>query len=186
MSNVTVPPDQWTELVPETYEDDYSFVIRDAPVYISVGDEPARPVAGLPLQDGVIQSGEIDRGDAIYARSQVDTAASIRVVPGIRIDGSNERAVTVSANVQTDSYPRGDSFDTSSYPVTIDPPETVQEVLLSIVNAELAVTITTTDGDTIVLPINSKSTIDSYDMDKVEITDPNNSGSRVAGGWAGK
>jgi hypothetical protein len=182
----TVPPDEWVELIPETLEDDYSIIVEDAPVYLSPGDEPARPVAGLPLQDGAIQSGVLDRGVALWGRSQVDTAASVRVVPNIRIDGSNERAVSVSTNVKTGSYPRGDDFDTTSYPVEIAPEETIQQLLLSIVGGEIAVDVTTTDGDVITLPVDGKATIDSYDMDEITINDPNGATPRVAGGWAGE
>jgi hypothetical protein len=182
----TVPGDEWVELIPETLEDDYSIIVKDAPVYLAPGDEPAVPVKGLPIQSGAIQSGELDRGIALWGRSQVDTPASVRVVPNIRIDGSNERAVTVSANVKTGSYPRGASFDTSTYPVTISPGETIQQLLLSIVGAEIAVEVTTTDGDVITLPVNSSAVIDSYDVESIQIQDPNNSGARVAGSWAGE
>jgi hypothetical protein len=107
-------------------------------------------------------------------------------VPNIRIDGSNERAVSVSTNVKTGSYPRGDDFDTSTYPVTISPGETIQQLLLSIVGAEIAVEVTTTDGDVITLPVDSKTVLDSYDMDAITIKDPNNNTARVAGSWAGE
>lgn len=186
MPEKTVPPDEWVELIPATLEDDYSIIVKDAPVYLSPGDEPARPVAGLPLQDGAIQSGVLDRGVALWGRSQVDTPANVRVVPNIRIDGSNERAVSVSTNVKTGSYPRGDGFDTSTYPVNIAPDETIQQLLLSIVGGEIAVEITTTDGDVVTLPVNGKSTIDSYDMQEITIQDPNGTTPRVAGGWAGQ
>lgn len=186
MPERTVPGDEWVELIPETLEDDYSIIVKDAPVYLAPGDEPAVPVRGLPIQAGAIQSGELDRGVALWGRSQVDTPASVRVVPNIRIDGSNERAVTVSTNVKTGSYPRGASFDTSTYPVTISPGETIQQLLLSIVGAEIAVEVTTTDGDVITLPVDSKTVLDSYDMDSITIKDPNNNTARVAGSWAGE
>jgi hypothetical protein len=183
-----VPSDEWTELVPSTMEDDYSVVVEDAPIYLYPGDKPAQPVAGLPLRAGAIQSGELDRGVALWGRSQTDVDASVRVVPNIRIDGSNERAVTVSTSVQTDTYDRGDDFDTGagdSYPVTIDPDETVQHVLLSIVGGEVNVEVTTTDGDVVTIPVDGKATIDSYSAEKVVINDGGTT-PRVAGGWAGE
>jgi hypothetical protein len=186
MPEQNVPGDEWVELVPSTLEDDYSVVVDDAPIYLYPGDKPARPVAGLPLRAGAIQSGELDRGVALWGRSQTDVDASVRVVPNIRIDGSNERAVTVSTSVQTDTYDRGDNFDTTNYPVTINPDETVQHVLLSIVDAEVAVKVTTTDGDVVTIPVDGKATIDSFSAEQVEIQDPNNNGARVAGGWAGE
>ena len=189
MGEKSVPGDEWVELVPSTLEDDYSVVVEDAPIYLYPGDKPARPVAGLPLRAGAIQSGELDRGVALWGRSQSDVDASVRVVPNIRIDGSNERAVTVSTSVQTDTYDRGADFDTGagdSYPITIDPVETVQHVLLSIVDGEVDVEVTTTDGDVVTIPVDTRSTVDSYSAEQVVISDPSGSAPRVAGGWAGE
>jgi len=183
----SVPSDEWVDLVPETLEDDYSVVVEDtAPIYVYPGDKPARPVAGLPLRAGSIQSGKLDRGVALWGRSQTDVDGSARVVPNIRIDGSNERAVSVSTSVQTDTYARGDSFDGVAFPYTIDPAETVQQVLLSIVGAEIAVEVTTTDGDVVSIPVDTKTTLDSYSAEKVVLRDPNNNTPRVAGAWAGE
>lgn len=189
MGSKTVPGDEWIELVPSTFEDDYSVVIEDAPIYLYPGDKPAQPVAGLPLRDGAIQSGEVDRGVALWGRSQTDVDATVRVVPNIRIDGSNERAVTVSTSVQSNTYDRGASFDTGagdSYPINIAPSETVEQVLLSIVGGEVDVELTTTDGDVVTIPVDAKATIDSYSCDSVDIKDPSGSAPRVAGGWAGE
>jgi len=189
MPSRTVPSDEWVELVPSTLEDDYSVVVEDAPIYLYPGDKPAQPVAGLPLRAGAIQSGKLDRGVALWGRSQTDVAASVRVVPNIRIDGSNERAVTVSTSVQTDTYDRGGEFDTGaadSYPVTIDPAETVQHVLLSIVGGEVEVEVTTEDGDVVTIPVDTRNTIDSYAAESVTISDPSGSAPRIAGGWAGE
>lgn len=189
MAAKNVPGDEWVELVPETLEDDYSVVVEDAPIYLYPGDKPARPVAGLPLRDGAIQSGELDRGVALWGRSQTDVAASVRVVPNIRIDGSNERAVSVSTSVQTDTYDRGDEFDTGAgdtFPVSFSPAETIQQVLLSIVDSEVTVELTTTDGDVVAIPVDGKATIDSYSCESVEIQDTQGTAPRVAGGWAGE
>jgi hypothetical protein len=108
------------------------------------------------------------------------------VVPNIRIDGSNERAVTVQTAVQTDTYERGDDFDTSTFPIDLSPAETIQHVLLSIVENEVEVKLTTTDGDIVTIPVNSKSVIDSYSADEVLILDPAGNKPRIAGGWAGE
>lgn len=186
MPSRNVPGDEWVELVPSTLEDDYSVVVEDAPIYLYPGDKPARPVAGLPLRAGAIQSGQLDRGVALWGRSQTDVDASVRVVPNIRIDGSNERAVTVSTSVQTDTYDRGDEFDTSTYPITLDPDETIQQVLLSIVNTEVDVEITTIDGNVVTVPFDTRSTITSYSAEKVVIKNPADATARTAGGWAGE
>jgi hypothetical protein len=181
----SIPGDEWIELVPSTLEDDYSVVVEDAPIYLYPGDKPARPVAGLPLREGAIQSGQLDRGVALWGRSQTDVAASVRVVPNIRIDGSNERAVTVQTAVQTDTYSRGGDFDGPAFPYTIDPDETIEHLLLSIVDGEVAVELTTADGDIVTIPVDGKATIDSYSAEKVVIKD-GGSNPRIAGGWAGE
>jgi len=184
--NKNVPDDEWTELVPSSAENDYSIVVEEKPIYLFVGDRPAQPVAGLPLREGAIYSLNVDRFEGLYGRSQTDLAATVRVVPNLRIEGSNERAVSVSTTVDSDKYDRGDDFDTSSYPVTLDPPEQIKELLLPIVQAEILVEITTVDGDIVEIPVDGKSTIDSYLADKVVLRDPKNNGTRVAGGWAGE
>jgi hypothetical protein len=182
-----VPGDEWVELVPSTLEDDYSVVVEDAPIYLYPGDKPARPVAGLPIRAGAIQSGQLDRGVALWGRSQTDVSASVRVVPNIRIDGSNERAVSVSTSVKTDTYDRGDDFDTAAdgYPIDLSPAETIQHLLLSIVGGEVDVELTTTEGDIVTIPVDGKASIDSYSVESVSISDPGSS-PRIAGGWAGE
>lgn len=187
MPSRSVPSDEWVELVPETLEDDYSVVVEDvAPIYVHPGSKPAQPVAGLPLRAGSIQSGKLDRGVALWGRSQTDVDGSARVVPNIRIDGSNERAVSVSTSVQTDTYSRGDSFDGPALPYTINPTETVEQLLLSIVGAEIDVEVTTVDGDVVTIPVDTKTTLDSYSAETVVLRDPGGNAPRVAGGWAGE
>lgn len=187
MGSKTVTGDEWTELVPSTLEDDYSVVVEDAPIYLYPGEKPSRPVAGLPLRAGAIQSGQLDRGVALWGRSQTDVDATVRVVPNIRIDGSNERAVSVTTSVQTDTYDRGGEFDTETdgYPVNLSPAETIQHLLLSIVEGEVNVELTTVDGDIVTIPVDGKSTIDSYSVESVSISDPGTA-PRIAGGWAGE
>jgi hypothetical protein len=189
MGSRNVPGDEWVELVPSNFEDDYSVVVEDAPIYLYPGDKPAQPVAGLPLRAGAIQSGQVDRGVALWGRSQTDVDASVRVVPNIRIDGSNERAVTVSTSVQTDTYDRGDDFDTGgsdSFPIELNPDETIQHVLLSIVEGEVAVEGTTTDGDVVTIPVDTRNTIDSYSFESVTISDTSGSAPRIGGAWSGE
>jgi len=188
VSQENVPGDEWVELVPSTFEDDYSIVVEDAPIFLYPGDKPARPTAGLPLRAGAIQSGQVDRGVALWGRSQTDVTASVRVVPNIRIDGSNERAVTVQTSVRTDTFDRGDDFDTGgsdTYPITLDPDETIEHMLFPILEGEVSVELTTTDGDVVTLPLNGPGTIDSFSCESVTIKD-GGSTPRAAGGWAGE
>lgn len=187
MSGKNVPGDEWIEVVGASLEDDYTVVVENAPIYLAVGDEPDKAIAGLPLRKDAMRSAEIDRGDRVYARSQTDVAATVRVVPGVRLEGSNERAVTVQAAVNT--YDRGESFDTGgsdSFPLEFSPDEDIEQVLLSIVGDEVNVELTTVDGNIVNIPVDGKATIDSYTANSVTITDTNGTTPRIAGGWAGE
>jgi len=100
---------------------------------------------------------------------------------------TNQKAIRETKS-KTAGYPNGGSFDTSataSYPITIDPAETVQQVLLPIVGGEVDVEVTTTDGDVVTIPVDGKAAIDSYSAEKVVIYDGGTT-PRVAGGWAGE
>lgn len=187
MPSKNVPHDEWIELVGEDLEDDYSVVVDgDEPIYLKPGSKPHQATAGLPIKDGVIFSAEIDRGEAVWARAQNDTDGSARAVPGIRIDGANERAVSVQASVSPDTYPSGASFDKTTYPISLSPSETIHVIELSIVNTEVDVEISTTGGDTVTIPVDTKSSITSYKADSVTIKNPNDATKRTAGGWAGE
>jgi len=186
----TVPGDDWFELVGSSLEDDYTFVVGDrAPIYLAVGDRPTGPVDGIPIGTGAMYSAEINRGDEVWVRSQTDKPASVRAVPGIRVDSSTERAVTVQASLRANTYDRGGDFDTGdadTFPISINPEERVEQVLLPIVEGEVDVELTTVDGDVVTLPVAKEAAIDSYSCNSVQITDPSGSAPRVAGGWAGE
>lgn len=87
------------------------------------------------------------------------------------------------------SYPNGASFDTTSgdsFPITINPTENIEEVLLSIVGTEVDLELSTIGGDTVTVPIDSKSAVDSYSATSIEIKNPSDSTQRIAGSWAGE
>lgn len=105
MAQTQVPGDQWVELIPETLEDDYTLSVEGAPVYVSPGDKPARPVAGIEIKEGATHSGELDRGVALWGRSQLSTPAQVRVVPNLRLN-STQRTVDVFTTVETQSFNR--------------------------------------------------------------------------------
>jgi hypothetical protein len=185
MGKKDVPSDEWVQLIAPSFEQDYTIVIEDTPIYVYPGDQPARPVAGIPFGQESKLSGQLDSGIALWGRSQTDTDASVRVVPNLRIEETTERNVTFSAMVETDTYERGDDFDSTTYPINVDPEETIHEIFLSIVNTEVDVEITTTEGDVVTLPVAGESVINSFTIDSFTIDNPNSAGERTAGGWAG-
>jgi hypothetical protein len=101
----SIPPDDWVELIPESLEDDYTIQIEDAPVYLSPGDEPARPVEGIEVAQDSKQSGQLDRGTALWARAVHTTPATARVVPSLQLK-STERNVEVFNSVETNTAQR--------------------------------------------------------------------------------
>jgi len=90
--------------------------------------------------------------------------------------------------VDTNHYDAGDAGDEdgSSYPYTIDPAETIKEFAFAIVGAEIAAKITTTGGDTFTVPVASPTVVDRWDIDSVELQDPNGNAARIAWWWAGE
>jgi hypothetical protein len=104
------------------------------------------------------------------------------------VRGSGGQPIQTSAigSIDTNDYPEGDSGDGSTFPVIINPPETIKELAFAIVSAEVSATITTVSGTTFDIPVASPVVVDRWDIDEVEITDPNNNTPRVAWWWAGE
>jgi len=101
---------------------------------------------------------------------------------------TNQKAIRETKS-KTAGYPNGGSFDTSaasSYPIDINPAETIQHILLPIVNTGVDLELTTTGGDVLTIPVETKSSIDSYAVDRAVIKNPTDATKRVAGGWAGE
>lgn len=118
----------------------------------------------------------------------IDTSTDVEQLQSVETP-SGSRSQPANADLQRESargFSRGDSFDTASYPVSVTPDATISDILLPVVTSEIAVTLTLTSGDTVTIPVTGPATIDSYRVSSFEITDPNNTGSRVAGSWAGE
>lgn len=103
------------------------------------------------------------------------------------VTGGTGRPVSTSAEgtVETDNYPTGDAFDLSggSLPVTIDPPATMQEIVITASGDDTVLRITTTGGATFDLPLNGGTgTFDKWSIDILEVR----GSADVAGGWAGE
>jgi len=107
----------------------------------------------------------------------------------VEIDGdlsSISRLKTIEDVISSNSFPFGGAGDGSSYPVTIDPAETIRELALPIVAAEVSVEITTTGGSTFAVPVASPTVLDRWAIASAEIQDPNNNAARTAYWWAGE
>jgi len=93
-----------------------------------------------------------------------------------------------SGPLDTNHYDAGDAGDEdgSAFPYTIDPSETIKEFAFAIVGAEIAAKITTTGGDVFTVPIASPTVVDRWDIDSVELQDPNGNAARIAWWWAGE
>jgi hypothetical protein len=106
------------------------------------------------------------------------------------VRGSNATPVSVSqrGSIDTNDYPEGDGSDEdgSAYPYTINPAEVIKEVGFPIVESEIVATITTTSGTSFDVVVASPTTWDRWDIDQIELTDPNGSGGRIAYWWAGE
>lgn len=93
-----------------------------------------------------------------------------------------------SGVMETDNYPNGAAFDNdgSAYPYSLNPAETIQE--LNITSAgDIVARITTTGGDTFDLALaGTTASFDKWEIDSIEFRDPNATGARIAGGWAGE
>lgn len=108
------------------------------------------------------------------------------------IRGSSAEPVGVSqtGSIETNDYDHGSEFDvegTGAYPHTINPAETIDELLIMTSGTKIVASITTTGGDVIDLPlVGGEGSIDSYNIDEVTLKDPDGTGDRTAGGWAGE
>lgn len=93
-----------------------------------------------------------------------------------------------SGVIETDNYPNGDafSFDGTAYPYTVNPAETIQELIITR-SADVVARITTTGGDTFDIELaGSLPSFNFWEIDQVEFRDPDLTGAAIAGGWAGE
>lgn len=86
------------------------------------------------------------------------------------------------------TYPSGDALNVngSAYPYTLDPSETIEELLIHNVGATIDAEITTTGGSTFTIPIDSPAVFNRWAVDKVVFRDPNGSSAQLSASWAGE
>jgi hypothetical protein len=104
--------------------------------------------------------------------------------------GSYDSGVVDVADVRgtaSDRFEAGDAADEdgSAYPYTVDPAETIKELGVE-PGAEIVAEITTTGGDTFVVPVTGKVIWDRWDIDSVEFQDPDGTAARLIWWWAGE
>lgn len=86
------------------------------------------------------------------------------------------------------TYPRGDvlQVDGTAYPYTVDPEETIEELLIHNVGAQIDAVITTTGGSQFAIPIDNPAVFNRWAVEKVQFVDPNNTSAQLAVSWAGE
>ncbi|RYJ12748.1 hypothetical protein ELS19_01360 [Halogeometricum borinquense] len=97
-------------------------------------------------------------------------------------------STNATGTVETDNYPNGDGFDYdgSAYPYTLNPAETIQELIITIAG-DVNMEITTTGGDTFSVPLaGGTGAFEKWEIDSVTFRDPAGTTARLGGGWAGE
>jgi hypothetical protein len=98
--------------------------------------------------------------------------------------------VKSSGTLETQSettYPQGGDFnkDGSAYPYTLNPAETIQELILTKIG-DIELTVTTSGGDTIVVDVDSAAVFNRWEIASVQFSDPNATSAQLAASWAGE
>jgi len=96
-------------------------------------------------------------------------------------------AGTVNADVRM-TYDRGDSLDVdgSAFPYSFAPTETIEELLIHSVGAEIDIEVTTEGGATFTFPVDGPAVFNRWRIDSVKFQDPNNNSPALAASWAGE
>lgn len=105
----------------------------------------------------------------------------------VRGSGATPIQTTATSSLVTNNYDNGGSFSISSYPHTIDPADSIEELLIFETGAEITVDVTTNQGNTITgIPLRgATAAITAWDIDSVTFNDPTGSGASTYGAWAG-
>lgn len=208
MSTKTIPANERVQVVTQRMLERDAFTIRaaedgpDIRIYASEDDEgngiPFRADDEIPVpeEDGW---GGLEHADGLWMETDTASSTTVTVLKGVALRRNVRRRNTVqgtngvlttstSGVVQTDNYEEGGAFDYNgtAYPYTVDPAETIEELVIT-TSGDIVARITTTSGTTFDLPLAGGSgTFDKWSIDVVEFQDPNATGDRIAGGWAGE
>lgn len=85
------------------------------------------------------------------------------------------------------TYPNGGDFNKAggTYPYTLNPAETIQELVVTKVG-DIEMDITTTGGQVVTVDLDSPAVFNRWEIDSVDFRDPNNTSAQLAASWAGK
>lgn len=109
----------------------------------------------------------------------------------VPVRGSAGDPISTSASngsVETNNYDEGGTIDEdgSAYNYTVDPTETIQELIITEcgnIDAE----ITTTSGTTFTIPLRGATlALDTVSIDSVVFKDPNGTSAALYGAWVGE
>lgn len=109
------------------------------------------------------------------------------------VEGDNGTLSTSTTGViQTNNYVEGEAFTvgngTNTYPYTVDPTVTIQEVTITESGSDIRADLTTKTGDTITdLHLRGAAlALDTVEVDSLTLKDPNSTGAPTFGMWSGE
>jgi hypothetical protein len=192
MAELEIAPQETVELIAETNSERWDLEIDGTDIRLGRTEQRARR-EGRILRQG--DRGELqapDENEAIYAHNPSSVrSATLTLDPvGFLWDRAPRYSLSgITDSIETNNYDDGGAFDHdgSAYPYTVDPGgPTIQELIIT-TNEDIIAEITTETGTVIPLPLaGSGGSFDFWNIDLVEFQDPNATGARVAGGWAGE
>jgi len=114
--------------------------------------------------------------------------ASEQFSQAVRGSGGQPIATSTIGSIDTNDYASGDAADEdgSAFPYVINPAEVIKEFGLQSVGDEIDMIVTTTGGDTFTVSVSTPSVYNRWDIDSVELADPNGTNARVVWWWAGE
>lgn len=99
-------------------------------------------------------------------------------------------ATNATGTVETDNYTEAGSFafDGSTYPEEVNPPELMEEIIITTAGDQLKMDFTTASGDTVTdfEILGNTLAMDTLEVDSFTIKDPNGSGAAFKGMWIGE
>jgi hypothetical protein len=150
----------------------------------------------VPEESGLFSS---HYADGLWMETVGNDATAVQVLKGVALRRNPRRRNVVEGtdgvlttstvgSIETDNYTLGDGFDFDggSYPYSVDPTATIQELVITTAG-NVEAEITTDGGSTFTLPLAGGSgAFDKWSIASVTFRDPENTGARLAGGWAGE
>lgn len=109
-------------------------------------------------------------------------------VQGVGGVDSTQIDANISSTVETDNYHNGDGFDYdgSAYPYSVDPSETIHELVITDAGHVTAEIVTKT-GDVVALPLAGNiGCWNHWAIDSITFKDPDGTNAPLSGGWAGE